>query len=381
MQKKSKSKRWLVVEIIAIISFIVIGALIVWRGNPFSSPEPSTQQELLQEARHYFKLEGGKVQCQLCFRSCVISEGQRGYCETRENRGGKLYTLTYGMPAAIQIDPIEKKPLFHFLPGSETLSFGTAGCNFKCIFCQNWHLAARTPEEVESIYLSPKEAVKKALDYNCQSISFTYNEPTVFYEWMYDVAKLAKENGLNTLFHTNGSMQPQPLRELLKYMDAVCVDLKAFTAEFYYLTSFSQLEPVLTTLKIIKEEGVWLEITNLIIPTLNDDPEKIEEMCIWIRDNLGKDVPIHFSRFFPAYKLTRLPPTPIETLEKAKDIAQGVGLQYVTIGNVPGHPANSTYCPQCGKVLIERIHFSVLINNIENGKCRFCGHQISGVWE
>jgi len=285
------------------------------------------------------------------------------------------------MPAAIQIDPVEKEPLLHFYPDTRMLCFGTAGCNFKCIFCQNWHLAARTPEEVEATYISPQGAVKKAIDYSCTSISFTYNEPTVFYEWMYDVARLAQENGLKTLFHTNGAMKPQPLRELLKYMDAVCVDLKAFTTEFYYVTSFSELEPVLTTLKIIKEEGVWLEVTNLIIPTLNDDPQKIKEMCIWIKDNLGKDTPLHFSRFFPAYKLTKLSPTPIETLEMARNIAQEVGLQYVTIGNVPGHPANSTYCPECGKVLIERVHFSILANNIEDGRCKYCGYKISGVWQ
>jgi pyruvate formate lyase activating enzyme len=219
------------------------------------------------------------------------------------------------------------------------------------------------------------------MELNCEAISFTYNEPTVFYEWVYDVAKLAQERGLKTYFHTNGAINPEPLRALLEHLDAVCVDLKAFTAEFYEVTSFSELSPVLTTLKTIKEAGVWFEITNLVIPTLNDDMEKIREMCIWIRDNLGKGVPLHFSRFFPAYKLTRLPPTPIETLEKAREIALEVGLEYVTIGNVPGHEANSTFCPQCGETLIERVHFEVLANHIENGRCQFCGHPIPGVWQ
>lgn len=343
-------------------------------------PTPSFDQQALTEARYYVKMEGETIQCQLCFRRCTISEGQRGYCTVRANKGGTLYALVYAMPAARQVDPVEKEPLLHFFPGTMTLCFGTAGCNFKCSFCHNWHLAARTPEEVAATPLSAEEAVNKALELGVQSISFTYNEPTVFYEWAYDVAKLAQERGLRTYFHTNGAINPEPLRALLKRLDAVAVDVKAFTAEFYQVTSFSELEPVLTTLKIIKEEGVWFEITNLVIPTLNDDMGKIREMCIWVRDNLGKDVPLHFSRFFPAYKLTRLPPTPIETLEQARAIALEVGLEYVTIGNVPGHEANSTFCPNCGETLIKRVHFSVLANHIEDGKCKFCGYQIPGVW-
>ncbi|GFP18765.1 pyruvate formate lyase activating enzyme [Candidatus Hakubella thermalkaliphila] len=344
-------------------------------------PTPSFDQQALTEARYYVKMEGETIQCQLCFRRCTISEGERGYCGVRENREGTLYTLVYGRPCSItEGSPIEKLPLYHVLPGSARLNLATAGCNFKCSFCHNWQIAARTPEEVISFDLSPEEVVERAIENNLQFIAFTYTEPTVFYEYMYDVSKLAKEKGLRTLLNTNGAMNPEPLRQLLKYIDAVNVDLKAFTAEFYQVTSYSELEPVLTTLKIIKEEGVWFEITNLVIPTLNDDMGKIREMCIWVRDNLGKDVPLHFSRFFPAYKLTRLPPTPIETLEQARAIALEVGLEYVTIGNVPGHEANSTFCPNCGETLIKRVHFSVLANHIEDGKCKFCGYQIPGVW-
>jgi len=237
------------------------------------------------------------------------------------------------------------------------------------------------PEEVKSLSIVPVEAVEGAIMLGCQSISFTYNEPTVFYEWMYDVAKMAQEMGVRTYFHTNGGMNPEPLKELLQYMDAVCVDLKGFTSEFFEQTSVSELEPVLNTLRTIKESGVWLEITCLIIPTLNDDIEKIEEMCLWIRENLGEDVPVHFSRFFPEYKLLKLPPTPIETLEKAREAALGVGLRYVSIGNVPGHEANSTFCPQCGEVVIKRMHFFVQEINLENGICKFCGYPIAGVWE
>ncbi len=380
MANKQRSKLRMAIERIAIIAFLLAGVFIVWRCV-FTPPAVSLgEQNHYREASYYQKLEDNKVQCRLCFRDCIIAEGQRGYCRTRENREGILYTLNYSMPAAIQIDPVEKEPLLHFYPGTFMMCFGTAGCNFRCIFCHNWHLAARTPEEVEGRHHTPEEAVQRALDRNVQTISFTYNEPTVFYEWIYEVAILAQKNGLNTVMHTNGAMNPEPFRELIKYLDAVCVDLKAFTAGFYEETSFSQLEPVLNTLRILKEEGVWFEITNLIIPTLNDDPEEIEEMCVWIRDNLGEDVPIQFIRFFPAYKLPKLPPTPIETLEMARDIAVEAGLQYVAIGNVPGHTHNSTFCPQCGEILVERTHFTVLDYNIEHGKCGSCGHEIPGVW-
>ncbi len=366
------------VEILALVSFLVIGVVILWGGIPVVVT-PDNEIELVP-ARYWSKLPGNAVQCDLCFRGCTISEGGRGYCTARMNQGGKLYTLVYGTATA-QVDPVEKEPLLHFHPGTNSLCFGTAGCNFRCTFCHNWHLAARTPEEVGLRHLSPDEAVAKAIELGCSSISFTYNEPTVFYEWVYDVSKLAQERGVKTYFHTNGGIQPEPLRELLQHMDAVCVDLKGFTSEFYEVTSFSDLEPVLTTLKIIKESGVWFEITCLIIPTLNDDPEQLREMCRWIRDNLGDDVPVHFSRFFPAYKVTRLPPTPIDTLEGAREIAREEGLRYVTIGNVPGHKANSTFCPECDSILIERVHFSVTENNIVNGQCSHCGHEVPGVWE
>ncbi len=326
-------------------------------------------------------LGDGWVQCTLCFRNCTIAEGRRGYCTVRVNRGGRLYTLVYGMVTA-QVDPVEKEPLFHFLPGTLTLCFGTAGCNFKCIFCHNWRLATRTPEEVGiRNFTSPEYAVGIAIELGLTSISFTYNEPTVFYEWVYDVAKLAQEKGLRTYFHTNAAINPEPLKALLPHLDAVCVDLKGFTAGFFREVAFADMEPVLNTLKIIRESGVWFEIVNLVIPTLNDDMERIREMCIWIRDNLGTDVPLHFTRFTPAFRLTRLPPTPIRTLEQARAIAMEVGLEFVKIGNVPGHEANNTFCPQCGEIIIERVHFTVHANHIEDGNCKFCGHQIPGVWK
>ncbi|MHC2995008.1 MAG: AmmeMemoRadiSam system radical SAM enzyme [Candidatus Atribacteria bacterium] len=328
----------------------------------------------------YQKLNDNYIQCQLCFRKCIISEGGRGFCRVRENRGGKLYSLVYGKPIGLQIDPIELEPMYHMIPGHRNLCVFTASCNFRCKHCHNWHISQRGPEELSAINYPPREVVEEAIRLKCKSISHSINEPTIFYEYMYDIVKIAKEKGLLTLFHTNGTLSPQALRALLKYMDGVTVDLKAFDEKFYRETSSAELKPVLKTLKIIKEEGVHLEIVNLIIPTLNDDPGDIRRMCIWIRETLGEEVPLHFTRFSPAYRLNHLPATPIKTLEEAVKIAQGVGLKYVYIGNVPGHKYNSTFCPKCGKKLIHRVHFAVLSNDIKDERCGYCGYDIAGIW-
>ncbi len=370
-----KIRNRLLKSLIGAIILLGIGLVVFLSLSSFSA-----SKDEMVEAKFYQRLEGNKVWCQLCFRKCIIAEGERGFCRVRENRGGKLYSLVYGKPGGLQIDPIELEPMYHMFPGHRNLCVFTASCNFSCKHCHNWHITTRGPEELRSRNYSPEEVVEEAIKKGCKSISHSINEPTVFYEYMYDIARIAKEKGLLTLFHTNGSLSPQPLRALLKYMDGVTVDLKGFTEEFYREISSAELEPVLMTLKIIREEGVWLEITNLIIPTLNDDMKDIRRMCEWIKENLGEDVPLHFTRFSPAYKLTRLPPTPIETLEAARKIAVEMGLNYVTIGNVPGHRYNSTFCPRCKKRLIHRVHFTVLNNNIEDGKCRFCQYEIPGIW-
>jgi pyruvate formate lyase activating enzyme len=334
-----------------------------------------------REALYYKNLSHGRVQCEICFRECIIYEGERGECKNRENRGGTLYSIIYAKPSAIQIDPIEKEPQHHMLPGTLILCFGTAGCNFRCRFCQNWHLSQRSLEEMEHHYqLSPEGAVGMALDRGIPTISFTYNEPTSFMEWVYDTAVQAKSAGINILWHSNGAMNPAPLKDLLRYTDGVTIDLKGFREQVYARYSSAELEPVLRTLKIIKEWGVWLEIVNLVIPTVNDDPADIRSMCSWLVDNLGPDVPLHFSRFFPAYRLTELPPTPVDTLERAHGIARDCGIHYVTLGNVPGHRYNSTFCPSCGRMLIRRVHFQVLENTIQNGACPACGTSIPGLW-
>jgi len=342
--------------------------------------KPSPTPGNLREAMFYETLEGNRIRCQICFRQCVVEEGKLGFCHNKKNIGGKYYSLIYGNPCALQIDPIEKEPAFHMLPGGTIFCTGTAGCNNRCKFCQNWEISQKTMWETLNYEVSPQDVVDMALRAKCDAVSFTYNEPTVFYEFMFDVAELARQQGLRALFHTNGSLSPEPLAALLQVMDAVTVDLKAFTPEFYRRYSSSELWPVLRTLENARKAGVHLEIVNLVIPTLNDDLEQIRKMCVWIRENLGDEVPLHFTRFFPAYKLKRLPPTPIETLEAAAAIADAEGLKYVYIGNVPGHPRNSTYCPNCKECIIRRIHFSVLSLQVEGGKCRFCGHPIPGIW-
>jgi len=385
MLKRVRRKIWILLIV------LIIPALLYSVYNPgyssgtldtITSASPKAKKEsFLREAMFYKVLAGDEVQCQMCFRKCIIPEGRRGACRNRENRKGKLYSVVYGRPSAVHIDPVEKEPQYHFLPGSEILCIGTAGCNFRCRHCHNWHLSQRSIEEMAYVYdLMPEKAVEQALKNKIPTMSFTYNEPTSFYEYVYDIAKLAKEKGLRIIWHSNGALNPAPLKELLKYTDGVTIDLKGFSQRAYDNSS-AELEPVLRTLKIIKKEGKWMEIVNLVIPTINDDLEEIRKMCIWIKENLGVDVPLHFSRFFPAYRLTQLPPTPISTLEKAYEIARKVGLNYVSIGNVPGHKYNSTFCPKCGKKLIHRTHFMVLSNDIEDGKCRFCGQEIPGIWK
>lgn len=333
-----------------------------------------------KKAMFFKKAEGSLIQCELCFRQCLIPEGKRGFCRVRENQKGELRSLTYGKPAGLQIDPIELEPMYHMVPGHKNLCVYTASCNFRCKHCQNWSISQSAPEQIRSLKFTPKEIVEETLKQGCQSISHSINEPTVFFEMMYDVAQHAKQKGLLTLCHTNGGIARAPMVELLKFLDGVTVDLKSFNPKFYQDISEAKLEPVLETLKTIRESGKHLEIVNLIIPTLNDDMDDIRKMCRWIIENLGDETPIHFTRFSPQYKMTHLPPTPIRTLEQAMGAAKSEGINYVYIGNVAGHPANSTYCPKCGKRVIERTHFMMLKNHVKNGCCPSCNEKIPGIW-
>ncbi len=341
--------------------------------------DPSNEGK--KEAIFFQKIDNNKIRCKLCFRECVINIGERGFCRNRENIQGTLYTLVYGIPSAVRVDPVEKLPLKHFMPRSYRFNIGTAGCNLRCKYCHNWRLSQKSIEEVGRIQkLPPSEAIRRANERKIPSISFTYNEPTVFFEYMYDIAREAKKNGFNVLLNSNGMIKKEPLLELMNYLDAVNIDLKGFTEDFYESVTGGSLQQVLETINIIKEKDKWLELVNLVVPTLNDDLGEIRMMCRWIVNNPGPETPLHFTRFSPSYKLSDLSPTPVETLENALNIAKEEGIKFVTIGNVPGHKNNSTFCPECGKILIKRSHFSVIEMNIKDGKCEFCNTEIAGVW-
>ena len=334
----------------------------------------------MHEAKYYIKKNENLVQCNLCPRNCVIKNNEAGNCRVRKNIDGKLYSLVYGRAVSVAVDPIEKKPLFHFLPSSKILSWGTVGCNLHCKQCQNWTTSQAKPGECPDEKLMPQDLVKAATENNCKSIAATYNEPTVFYEYMLDTFKLAKKNKIKAAAVTNGFINEKPLRVLLPYLDAVNVDLKSFNDNFYKEITSASLEPVLKTLKIISKSKTWLEITNLIIPTLNDDLKEIKKMAEWIKENLGTHVPLHFSAFYPCYKLDDLQPTPESILIKAMDTAKKAGLKYVYIGNVQTKDGETTFCPKCKKSLIKREGFSVTENNIKNNKCEYCKEKVDGVF-
>lgn len=334
----------------------------------------------LWEAMFYKNLDSQTLQCLLCPRECVIKDGKRGFCRNRENQKGKLYSIVYGKPAVVDIGPIEKAPIYHFIPGHFRLCITCASCNLRCKHCQNWHLSQKSVEELPHSYYSSEEIIKEAIKRQLNSISFTYTEPTVYYEYLYDISVVAKEQGMKTSIVSNGFINQEPLKNLLPVLDAVKIDLKGFSEKFYKEVCSASLKPVLNSLLTVKKEKVWLEIVNLVIPTLNDEIGMINEMCCWIKENLGMDTPLHFTRFSPNYKLTHLPPTPISTLENAYEIAKKHGLRYVYIGNVPGHIYNSTYCPSCQRRLIHRDHFDVFEINLVDGKCKFCNFSIEGRW-
>ncbi len=324
---------------------------------------------------------GTFVKCQLCPRGCLIADGHRGECGVRENRGGRLYTLVYGNPCAVHADPIEKKPLYHFLPGSIALSVATAGCNLHCLYCQNWQISQRRPEEVESTALPPADVVSIAKDNNWPVIAYTYTEPTVFYEYMLDTARLGHAEALRSVVISAGYINQEPLRQLCSAVDAIKIDFKGFSEDFYRQVCSGELQPVLDTMKCIQQQGVHLEIVTLVVPTLNDDTDQLRGLCRWIVEELGPNVPLHFSRFHPLYKLTHLPSTPVTKLEEAHQIALEEGIHYPYIGNVPGHPADNTYCHNCGEMIIQRLGFAVLENHVVDGRCAYCGQTIPGVWQ
>ncbi len=332
-----------------------------------------------KEAYHYNRI-GRRVICNTCPHLCELTPGDRGICRSKVNIEGSLFSLAYGNPASIHVDPIEKKPLFHFYPGSRILSVGLAGCNFRCLNCQNWEISQQRPEDLDFIEVFPDDLVKKALELKVPFLAYTYSEPISFYEYTYDCSVLAHENSIKTALISNGYINPTPLKLLSKYLDAANINLKSFSDEIYRKLNGGKLNPVLETLKILSKEGVWLEITTLMVPNYVDDLEMIRRMCGWIVKELGPDHPLHFLRFFPHYRLNRLPPTPIDILEKAREISMNEGIRYVYIGNVPGHSATNTYCHHCKALLIERKGYEIRILGLKEGRCKSCNTSIPGRW-
>jgi pyruvate formate lyase activating enzyme len=350
-------------------------------------PTPARAQEVRQgflnphPAAFFLKLPQKMVQCQLCPRNCEVRDGDRGECGVRENRQGEYYTLVYGNPCAVHVDPVEKKPLFHVLPGSDSFSIATAGCNLHCKFCQNWEISQARPEKTYNIDLPPEIIVAAALKSGSRSIAYTYVEPIIFYEYMLDVAKRAKGAGLLNVCHSAGYVNPEPLARLAAVLDAACIDLKSFETRFYQDLVGANLGPVLRTLQNLRRQGVHLEIVNLVIPQFNDQPKNITAMCTWIREELGPLTPLHFSRFYPLYKMLNHYPTPVSTLERSRDLALEAGLKYVYLGNIPGNPAENTFCHACGKLLIQRTGYRIGEVHLKDGKCAYCGAAIPGIWK
>ena len=321
------------------------------------------------------------VKCLLCAQGCVIKENESGKCRARMNINGSLKSLVYGRPISIHIDPIEKKPFYHFLPGSQAYSLATAGCPLSCQFCQNWEISQAKPENYQVKYILPEEIVSNSKSQNIPVIAFTYNEPTVFIEYLTDIARLAKKNNLRSVLISCGFMNPEPLKEMCEVLDAIKIDLKGFSEDFYRKVCSAELGPVLRSIKQISKSKTHLEIVNLVVPTLNDSDNMLNGLCDWIAGEVGSDVPIHFTRFHPDYKLLNLEPTPISTLERARDIAMSKGIHYAFVGNVPGHEGNCTYCPACKKMVVKRTGMFTTEIHLKNGRCEYCGYSIAGVWK
>ncbi len=349
------------------------------KGRVFRNDAPEKPWKWSAEGHHYSS-KGKTVQCEVCPNRCVLEPGDRSVCRSRVNIDGTLYSLAYGNPCAVHVDPIEKKPLMHFHPLSQIFSIATTGCNFRCLNCQNWEISQKRPEDVRHVTLFPEQVVSEAQKRRIPSIAYTYSEAITFYEYMYDTARLASRKGLKNVLVSNGYINESPLVDLCSYLDGANINLKSFDNRIYGCLNGGTLKPVLDTFKTLHAHGVWFEMTTLVVPTYVDSPEMIKQMCKWILEELGPDYPLHFLRFFPQYKLTRLPATPIATLEALREIALKEGIHYVYLGNVPGHPGTQTYCHHCHKVIIKRNGYLIEAIHMKDGRCTYCDTPIPGRW-
>lgn len=344
----------------------------------FPNDGPATIWQWSKEAQWYDR-KGQLIHCTLCPHQCLLAENDRGFCRTRVVKAGQLHTLAYGNPCAIHLDPMEKKPLYHFLPGRSVLSIATGGCNLRCLNCQNWEISQSRPEDLSNYDFMPAALVGEVASRTIPAIAYTYSEPMIFYEYTYDTAEIARRQGIKNVLVTAGYINPAPLIKLCGVTDAANVDLKGFSEGFYRKVTGARLAPVLATLKTMQQEGVWLEITRLVVPTLSDDPDDMRAMCDWLVENLGQGVPLHISRFHGAYKLKNLPPTPLATLAQFYRIAKDAGLHFVYVGNVPGANYQNTECPACAETVIRREGYLIIENLLEQGRCP-CGEEIPGLW-
>jgi pyruvate formate lyase activating enzyme len=348
-----------------------------------SEMKQAGEQDFIVATRYWHRLDDGRVQCDLCPRECKLREGQRGLCFIRANREGRVVLTSYGRSSGFCVDPVEKKPLNHYLPGSAVLSFGTAGCNLACKFCQNWDISKSREIDTLTDHAEPETIARVAGELGCRSVAFTYNDPVIFHEYAIDIAAACRESGIHPIAVTAGYINPEPRVEFYQAMDAANVDLKGFTERFYWKNTGAHLQPVLDTLEYLKQEtDVWFELTNLLIPGENDSNDELEKMTRWVVDRLGPDVPMHFTAFHPDWKMMDKPPTPPVTLERAREIAVKNGVHYAYTGNVHDRTGGSTWCPQCGELLIERDGYELGQWQLDaQGRCAGCGTAIPGLFE
>jgi len=350
------------------------------QGSIFENDAPQELWKWSREAMFYQKSRNDTVICTTCPNTCVLSPGDRSVCRSKVNKGGRLYTLCYGNPCAVHMDPVEKKPLFHFKPGSRVFSLATTGCNFRCLNCQNWQISQSKPSNVRHRELFPREVIREAREKGANSIAYTYSEPITFYEYMFDTAKRAKDVGMDNLLVSNGFINKKPLLELCPYLDGANINLKAFSEKIYRKLNGGNLKPVLRTFRTLFDQGVHFEMTNLVIPGYTDDEDMLKKMCNWIVETIGQNHPLHLLRFIPRYKLNKIHPTALSTLKKFRKTAMQEGIRYVYIGNTTYSPGLNTYCHACGELILEREGYILGENNLEGNNCKYCGARIPGVW-